>query len=536
MSEAGALNLLLWLPALGGIVLLGLPREREAAARGLTMSVMLLQLVLAAWLYTRFAAGVPGLQFETRLPWIAALGVHYHLGLDGLNLLLVLLTAFLGPLVVASAQSSITRDVKLFHGLLLFLQFTMIGTFLAQDLFLFYVFWEAMLIPMFLMIGMWGGERRIYATLKFFLYTAFGSILMLAAVIYLGYVVLGSTGTPSFAFADLYALDLPVSTQHWLLFAFGLSFAIKVPMMPLHTWLPDAHVEAPTVGSVILAGVLLKMGTYGFVKLGFPLFPEATQLATPLIMTLAVVSIIYGAGLALVQDDIKKIIAYSSVSHLGYVMLGLVSYNLLGVQGAIVQMVSHGLVAGGLFLMVGMIYERCHSRDLNAYGGLARLLPAYSVFFMILTLASIGLPTTSGFTGEFLVLLGAFHAAWPQYLAGSSWPLVLASLAVLGIVLGALYMLRLARRLLFGAAKAPVEGLRDLDRREWSILVIICAAIFWIGLFPNGFLQKTEQAAIEYQERMLRTTPRPAAPAARPMPAAVPAPMPPDSSTGEAAR
>jgi NADH-quinone oxidoreductase subunit M len=503
MSEAAILNLVLFLPALGGIALLALPAARADLVRGGSIVVLTLQFLLAGWLYLQFEAGVPGLQFETRIPWIAAWGVHYHVGLDGLNLLLVLLTAFISPLVVASGITSITKDVKLFHGLLMFLQFTMVGAFLAQDLFLFYVFWEAMLIPMFLMIGIWGGARRIYATVKFFLFTAFGSILMLAAVIYLGYYVLSSTGTPSFAFADLYGLGLPIPAQAWLLTAFGLSFAIKVPMMPLHTWLPDAHVEAPTVGSVILAGVLLKMGTYGFVKLGFPLFPEATQLATPMIMTLAVGSIIYGAGLALVQDDIKKIIAYSSVSHLGYVMLGLVSYNLLGIQGAIIQMVSHGLVAGGLFLMVGMLYERCHTRDLAAYGGLARLLPVYSVFFMILTLASIGLPTTSGFTGEFLVLLGAFHAAWPLYEQGMGYSLGLASLAVLGIVLGALYMLRLARRLLFGAARAPVDGLRDLDRREWTILAIIVAAIFYIGLFPNGFLQKTEQAAIEYQQRMV---------------------------------
>jgi NADH-quinone oxidoreductase subunit M len=503
MSEAAILNLVLFLPALGGIALLALPAARADLVRGGSILVLTVQFLLVGWLYLQFEAGVPGLQFETRIPWIAAWGVHYHVGLDGLNLLLVLLTAFISPLVVASGFTSITKDVKLFHGLLMFLQFSMVGAFLAQDLFLFYIFWEAMLIPMFLMIGIWGGTRRIYATVKFFLFTAFGSILMLAAVIYLGYYVLSSTGTPSFAFADLYGLGLPVSAQAWLLTAFGLSFAIKVPMMPLHTWLPDAHVEAPTVGSVILAGVLLKMGTYGFVKLGFPLFPEATQLATPMLMTLAVGSIIYGAGLALVQDDIKKIIAYSSVSHLGYVMLGLVSYNLIGIQGAIIQMVSHGLVAGGLFLMVGMLYERCHTRDLAAYGGLARLLPVYSVFFMILTLASIGLPTTSGFTGEFLVLLGAFHAAWPLWEQGMGYPLGLASLAVLGIVLGALYMLRLARRLLFGAARAPVEGMRDLDPREWTILAIIVAAIFYIGLFPNDFLQKTEQAAMEYQQRML---------------------------------
>jgi NADH-quinone oxidoreductase subunit M len=506
MSEATALNLLLFLPVVGGVLLLLLPERRPDLVRGLSMLVLTAQLALAAWLYVEFEAGVSGLQFETRIPWIAAWGVHYHIGLDGLNLLLVLLTAFLGPLVVAGAFTSITRDVKLFHGMVLFLQFTMLGTFLAQDLFLFYVFWEAMLIPMFLIIGIWGGERRIYATLKFFLYTAFGSILMLAAVVYLAFTVLSQDGAPSFAIADLHLLELAVPVQVLLLTGFALSFAIKVPMVPLHTWLPDAHVEAPTAGSVILAGVLLKMGTYGFLKLGFPLFPDAAQLATPLIMTLAVVSIIYGAGLALVQDDIKKIIAYSSVSHLGYVMLGLTSFSLLGVQGAIIQMVSHGLVAGGLFLMVGMIYERCHSRDLAAYGGLAKLLPVYSVFFMLLTLAAIGLPTTSGFTGEFLVLLGAFHAAWPLYEQGVTYPLALASAAVLGIVLGALYMLRLARRLLFGEPRAPeieTGRLRDLSPREVSILVVLVAAIFYIGLFPNDFLQKTEQAAIEYQERVL---------------------------------
>lgn len=496
------LNLLLFLPVIGGLLLLLLPEQRAGLLRTATLAVLLLQFVLAGWLYLQFQGGTAGLEFETRLAWIPALGVHYHIGLDGLNILLVLLTAFLGPLVVLGAWTAIERDVKLFHGMVLFLQFTMLGTFLAQDLFLFYVFWEAMLIPMFLIIGIWGGERRIYATLKFFLYTAFGSILMLAAVIYLGYTVLSSSGAPSFAFADLYALELALPVQLWLLAAFAFSFAIKVPMVPLHTWLPDAHVEAPTAGSVILAGVLLKMGTYGFIKLGFPLFPDAAIVATPLLMTIAVVSIIYGAGLALVQDDIKKIIAYSSVSHLGYVMLGLVSYNLLGVQGAIIQMVSHGLVAGGLFLMVGMLYERCHSRDLAVYGGLAKLVPVYSVFFMLLTLAAIGLPTTSGFTGEFLVLLGAFNAAWPQYLAGVSLPLYLAALAVLGIVLGALYMLRLARRLLFGPEQAPTASLPDLNFREKSILVIILLAVFYLGLFPHEPMQKTEAAAAAYVERM----------------------------------
>ena len=508
MSDALALNLVLWLPlaAIGVIALL--PADRPGTVRGFSFWLMVVEFALAAWLYHRFDASTPGLQFATRLPWIAPWGVHYAIGLDGFNLLLVLLTGFLGPIVVAGSFSAVDKDLKLFHAMVMLIQFAMLGTFLAQDLFLFYVFWETMLIPMFLLIGIWGGARRIYATLKFVLYTAFGSILMLAAVIAL-VLAARDAGTPSFAFKDLLTLRLAPELQAWLFAAFALSFAIKVPMVPLHTWLPDAHVEAPTTGSVILAGVLLKMGTYGFIKLGFPLFPAATQQFAPLIMVLAVASIVIGAGLALVQDDIKKIIAYSSISHLGYVMLGLVSLNLIGIQGAIVQMVSHGLTAAGLFLMIGMVYERCHTRELAAYGGLARLVPVYSVFFMVLTLASIGLPTTSGFTGEFLVLLGAFNAAWAQHLAGDSFALAPAVLAATGVVLGALYMLRFAALFLFGPTKAPVPRLADLNRREQALLAALVAAIFWLGLFPAGPLRKTEAAARAYQQ--LVTAGQPAA-------------------------
>jgi NADH-quinone oxidoreductase subunit M len=506
MLEASALNLVLWLPLVGALVLLATPRASDEFARRLTFAVMVVQLVLAGWLYAAFDPDAAGLQFETRLPWIADWGVNYQIGLDGYNLLLVLLTAFLGPLVVAGSRNAIRQDVKLFQAMVLLMQFAMVGTFVAQDLFLFYVFWEAMLIPMFLMIGIWGGPRRIYATLKFVLYTAFGSILMLAALIYLVVQLRATGGTTSFAIADLVRARLPLDVQCWLFGAFAIAFAIKVPMFPLHTWLPDAHVEAPTTGSVILAGVLLKMGTYGFMKLGFPLFPDATHLFTPTLAVLAVVSIVVGACLALVQDDIKKIIAYSSISHLGYVMLGLLSLELVGIQGAVIQMVSHGLVAAGLFLMVGMIYERCHTRDLADYGGLARLLPVYSVFFLILTLASVGLPTTSGFTGEFLVLMGAFKAAWPQHLAGYELPLVLAVIAVSGVVLGALYMLRFALGFLFGAAKAPHQPFADLDGREKTILVLIVAAVFALGLFPDGAMHKTEGAAAAY--RQLVMTPR----------------------------
>jgi NADH-quinone oxidoreductase subunit M len=510
MAEAVALNVVLFLPLLGMALLV--PLKSDGAVRQLTFWLMVVQFVLTLWLYLRFQAGVPGLQFETRLAWIRAWGVHYHIGLDGFNVLLVLLTAFLGPLVTAGAFSAISKDVKLFYAMVLLIQFTMLGTFLAQDLFLFYVFWEAMLIPMFLMIGIWGGERRIYATIKFVLYTAFGSILMLAAIIYLVWSLQQSTGVASFSFADLYRHRLPLSAQGWLLAAFALSFAIKVPIVPLHTWLPDAHVEAPTAGSVILAGVLLKMGTYGFIKLGFPLFPDAARAAVDWVMLAAVVSIVYGACLALVQTDIKKIIAYSSISHLGYVMLGLASLELIGIQGAIIQMVSHGLTAAGLFLMVGMIYERCHTRELAAYGGLAKILPVYSVFFMILTLAAIGLPTTSGFTGEFLVLLGAFQSAWPAFEAGRSVPLTLTVIAVSGVVLGAMYMLWFAQRFLFGAVKAPHAPLVDLNLRERAILATLVVAVFWLGLFPNEALRKTEVAALQYRQWVeLAGRPAPAA-------------------------
>jgi NADH-quinone oxidoreductase subunit M len=358
-----------------------------------------------------------------------------------------------------------------------------------------------MLVPMFLMIGIWGGERRIYATIKFVLYTAFGSILMLAAMIWLAFSLATPDGAMSFAFTDLYQSRLPLSTQVVLLSAFGLSFAIKVPIVPLHTWLPDAHVEAPTAGSVILAGVLLKMGTYGFMKLGFPLFPDAAREATVIVMLLGVISIVYGACLALVQTDIKKIIAYSSISHLGYAMLGLASVDLIGIQGAVMQMVSHGLTAAGLFFMVGMIYERCHSRNLADYGGIAKLLPVYSVFFMVLTLAAIGLPTTSGFTGEFLALLGTFRTAWQAHAAGDSTMLWLAGVAVTGVVLGALYMLWFAQRFLFGATRAPhAEHVRDLSAREVGILAALVAAVFWLGLFPDEPMRKTELAARQYQQ------------------------------------
>lgn len=495
MAEALVLNALVYLPLAGLLAILLVPRRREGAAKWIALAATTIQLGLGCLLYARFDGSNPGLQFVTDLPWIAAWGVHYIVGLDGLNLLLVLLTVFLGPLVVLGSFTAIRAQIRLFYSMLLLVQFAMLGTFAAQDLFLFFVFWEAMVVPMFFIIGIWGGERRVYATMKFVLYTAAGSILMLAAAIYLVVAGHAATGSFSFAFEDLYRLALPFEAQAIMFAAFAIAFAIKVPMVPLHTWLPDAHVEAPTAGSVVLAGVLLKMGTYGFLKLGLPLFPDAVRAASPALMALSTAGILYGACLALVQTDIKKIVAYSSISHLGYVMLGLFSFSLLAVQGAVIQMISHGLVAGGLFLMVGMIYERRHTRDLAAYGGLAKIMPIYSVFFMLLTLASIGLPATSGFTGEFMVLLGSFTESLRVYReTGATLPLAASAAAIAGVAIGALYMLWLAERFLFGKPRVECAPPADLGRREKLILGAIVAAIFWIGLYPQPLLEKTEPA------------------------------------------
>src|SRR5271166_678703 len=412
MADAGLLNVVLYLPLAGIAAIVALPPTADARVRRISLAVMLLQFVLTAWLYARFDAGSAGLQFETRLPWIASWGVYYQIGLDGYNVLLVLLTAFLGPLVVAGAFSAIQKDVKLFYCMVFALQFAMLGTFLAQDLFLFYLFWETMLIPLFFIIGIWGGERRIYATLKFVLYTAFGSILMLAAVIYLVYSLNATTGVTSFAFADLYRSELPLHVQVLLLTAFALSFAIKVPIVPLHTWLPDAHVEAPTAGSVMLAGVLLKMGTYGMIRFCLPLFPNAAHHSAPWIAALAIIGIIYGALVSLVQPNLKKLVAYSSVSHLGFVVLGIFAFHQISMQGAVFQMLAHGISTGGLFLLVGMLYDRKHTFEISEYGGLATPMPKLAAFFLFVALSSLGLPILNGFIGEYLILLGTYQAHW----------------------------------------------------------------------------------------------------------------------------
>lgn len=428
------------------------------------------------------------MQFELSVPWINSFGINYHVGVDGISLLLVLLTTFLTPLAVLCSWQSIQARVKEFFVFMLVLETGMIGTFVALDFFLFYVFWEVMLIPMYFLIGVWGGERRIYAAIKFFLYTMVGSVLMLVAIISL-YLLNGSS---TFDFVEILhhiqsgRLTIRPDLEHWLFLAFFFAFAIKVPLFPLHTWLPDAHVEAPTAGSVILAGVLLKMGTYGMVRFCLPLFPEATLTFAPYISILAIIGIVYGALVAMVQPDVKKLVAYSSVSHLGFVVLGIFSLNLQGMEGALIQMVNHGISTGALFLLVGMIYDRRHTRQISDFGGLATSLPVFSTFFMIVTLSSIGLPAMNGFVGEFLVLLGSFKM-------NSMY----AAIAASGVIWSAVYMLWMYQRVIFGEIKDPRNReILDLNMREKAILVPIVLMIFWIGIGSGPFLRTMDSSVV----------------------------------------
>nr|NIO08028.1 NADH-quinone oxidoreductase subunit M [Deltaproteobacteria bacterium] len=454
----GDLSVLIFLPVLGALVLLLLPRSQSVMLFGTALFFLLSNFIWSIRMFLRFDPAIADMQFTERLPWIPAYGIDYFVGIDGLSLFLVLLTTFLGPIVVL-ASWNVSERIKEYLFFMLVLQTSMIGTLVALDLFLFYVFWEIMLLPMYFIIGIWGGPRRIYAAVKFVIYTMSGSLLMLVAIIYLAVAAGEMTQSTTFDLLRITEVRLPYQTQMWLFLAFGLSFAIKVPLFPFHTWLPDAHVEAPTAGSVILAGVLLKMGTYGFLRFAIPLFPEATMVFGPYITALAVIGIIYGALVAMVQPDIKKLVAYSSVSHLGFVMLGLFTLNLQGLQGSIYQMLNHGLSTGALFLAVGMIYERRHTRLIEDFGGLWKPLPMFSACFLLVTLSSIGLPGLNGFVGEFLILLGAFKNS-PYWTAA----------ATTGIVLAAIYMLWMYRRVIFGPLKPGNENLKDMDGREIAIL------------------------------------------------------------------
>ena len=475
------LTVITFLPIVGALLIGFIPRQRVEAIKKTALLVSLATFLLSLPLYFQFEL-TAGMQFLERHAWIPAFGIQYQLGVDGISLFMVLLTTFLTPLVVLASWKSIEKSVKGYMISFLVLETGMLGVFTALDLFLFYVFWEAMLIPMYFIIGVWGGENRIYAAVKFFIYTMVGSLLMLVAILVLYFYHGGLTGQYTFDLLALQQIDVPLDYQTWLFLAFGLSFAIKVPMFPLHTWLPDAHVEAPTGGSVILAGVLLKMGTYGFLRFCLPLFPYASLQFTPWILALGVVGIIYGALVAMVQPDLKKMVAYSSVSHLGFVMLGIFALTNQGVQGGLLQMINHGLSTGALFLIVGMIYERRHTRLIADFGGLAKRIPIFTVFFMVVTLSSIGLPGLNGFVGEFLILLGTFLA--------HRWYAVVAAV---GVILAAVYMLTMFQRVMFGKLdKEENKTLVDLSRREIAVLVPIVLLIVLIGVYPNVFLKKME--------------------------------------------
>ena len=478
------LTLLIFFPLVGVLVLLFLKSEQRTAARWTALVTSLLTFGLSLWVLSMFTASNPDLQLVAKYDWITVAGwnIQYHLGIDGLSILLVLLTAFLTPISILSTWTAVEDRVKDFMIFFLLLEVGMLGVFLAQDLFLFYVFWEFTLVPMYFLIGIWGGPRRIYAAVKFFLYTMAGSILMLLAILWLG--IYGQT----FSVPDLITKGgIPAGIQWWLFLAFTAAFAIKVPMWPLHSWLPDAHVEAPTAGSVILAGVLLKMGTYGFLRFNLPLFPQASVQAAPWIALFATIGIIYGAAVSYAQSDVKKLVAYSSVSHLGFVMLGLFALNSQGISGAILQMINHGLSTGALFLLVGMIYEQTHTREIKVYGGLWKITPIFGTIMLIVSLSSMGLPGLNGFVGEFTILLGAFGSK----AIGSPW---YAGVSALGVIMAAVYILYMFQKMFLGPQGEIVEevkkhghALRDLNWREIATVAPILILIFWIGLYPAPF-------------------------------------------------
>jgi NADH-quinone oxidoreductase subunit M len=478
------LTLLTFFPLVGVLILLFIPSDRKNTLRWVTLGTTLVTFLLSLWVLRMFDPNNPDLQLKAQYDWITVAGwnIQYYLGVDGLSILLVLLTTFLTPLSILSTWTAVEDRVKDFMIFFLLLEVGMIGVFLAQDLFLFYIFWEFTLVPMYFLIGIWGGPRRIYAAIKFFLYTMAGSILMLLAILWLG--IYGGT----FSVPDLIAKgSIPANVQMWLFLAFAAAFAIKVPMWPLHSWLPDAHVEAPTAGSVILAGVLLKMGTYGFLRFNIPLFPQASIQAAPWIALLATIGIIYGAAVSYAQADVKKLVAYSSVSHLGFVMLGMFALNSQGVAGSILQMINHGLSTGALFLLVGMIYEQTHTREIRVYGGLWKLTPVFAAIFLIVSLSSMGLPGLNGFVGEFTILLGAFGSQ----AINNPW---FAGISAIGVILAAVYILYMFQKMFLGPQGEIVEDvehhghpLRDLNWREIATIAPLLLFIFWIGLYPKPF-------------------------------------------------
>jgi NADH-quinone oxidoreductase subunit M len=499
----GLLSLLIFLPVVGTIVVLFVPREKPAVIRWVTTLFAGAEFLLSVplWTFAGFRKSGDFFFRETH-DWIPSLGAKYSLGVDGIAALLILLTTLLSFISVYASFSAITKREKEYYAFLLLLETGMVGVFCALDFFLFYVFWEVMLVPMYFLIGIWGGPRKLYAAIKFFLYTLAGSVVMLLAIIalyffntsgFLWWKGLGNPATFDIVHFQTIASSIPPDLQLWLFWAFFLGFAIKVPMFPFHTWLPDAHVEAPTAGSVILAGVLLKMGTYGFLRFSLPLCPDALFsnarflgfTTVGWVAALSIVGIVYGSMVAMVQKDMKKLVAYSSVAHLGFVMLGLFALNNAGIQGGILQSINHGLSTGGLFLLVGIVYERTHTRMIADYGGLSGVMPVYAMLFMVILLASIGLPLLNGFVGEFTILTGVFLADW-------RW----AAWASLGVILGAAYMLWLYQRVFFGEmTNEKNKGLEDVNLREILTLAPLIVMCFWIGLYPKPFFEMTAKSA-----------------------------------------
>lgn len=482
---SNVLSLTTFLPILGVLLLLFIPKDSKGVLRNVTLAVTVVTFLVSLIILTGFQTNAE-FQFCENVPWIAAgpFIMRYNIGIDGISLWLVILTTFMMPIAVLSTYTAVEEKVKEYMICLLLLETGMLGAFISLDLFLFYIFWEVMLIPMYFMIGIWGGKNKIYAAVKFFIYTMVGSLLMLVALIFLYFKGM-EAGITDFGLLQFFSLKLDLATQIWLFLAFAFAFAIKVPMFPLHTWLPDAHTEAPTAGSVILAAVLLKMGTYGYVRFAIPLFPEAAHKFAPLIATLAVIGIIYAALVAMVQEDVKKLVAYSSVAHLGFVMLGVFAFNVEGITGGMLQMINHGISTGALFLIVGFIYERRHTRLITDFGGLSKQMPVFATIFMIVTFSSVGLPGTNGFVGEFLILLGAFESQLRWYTI----------VATSGVILSAVYMLWVFQRVMFGELDNPKnQKLLDLNAREITIMVPLLVMIFFMGLYPKPFIDKMDPA------------------------------------------
>lgn len=477
------LSIVIFFPMAAAVLMMLIPKDQNKLLFRLGIILSVIEFIFSIHLYYHFK-NTGTFEFMEVASWIPIWKVQYFLGIDGVSLLLILLTTLITPICLLASTSSIKDRVKEFMVTLFFLETGMLGAFCALDLFLFFVFWEIMLVPMYFLIGIWGGKRKIYAAMKFFIYTMAGSVVMLVGILYL-YFQAGQT----FNLLELYEFKLPPSAQMWVFLAFALSFAIKVPMFPLHTWLPDAHVEAPTAGSVILAGVLLKFGTYGFFRFAMPLFPDALLVAQPYLIALSVFGIVYGALVAMVQPDIKKLIAYSSVSHMGVVMLGLFALEPTAIQGGLYQMLNHGISTGALFLLVGVIYERTHSRDIAAHGGLAQVMPWFATIFLLITFSSIGVPLTNGFVGEFLALAGAFQTQPIAAIIGTS-----------GVILSAIYMLWLVERFFFGPLKLPVGATgrspvqpKDLNLREVFMFIPLLILVFWMGIYPKPFLNKLDR-------------------------------------------